>query len=1304
MMLFANIIDVLIPENQTSVGNLDFSLLSVCKNSNFSGLDFDVSIGFGNYRDKEKSKIAIKASKPWDKVCRSKPILETQEMAINFLLDRTAQVHGDRKSLVIIISHGDAVASGLNRSMAADILNHKSITIFTIILMEEDGQHFVDADLDKRLAGPVFLTNSQEIATDQAIPLVICRKCYAGWFYGSYPHQGHVMSRSSCYTLIPDLHMNWMDANLKCANLPGKSSLVTVETVQERVMLREKLTRWFREQSYNNVTLPYTLYVFVGLMRDSHAVGNKFMWINENPLVENHWAQGEPFGRWTRRCAFWNLTQLATDASATREGLDTMAGQYDEELLMQKLAGSEAIHRTYSTAGRPQFSDSWSSIGCGETVSGLAMCEVQAPVVIKREYSVSSFVSSRSRESAIRRGEVAFGFSRKSHLHRNSLFSASAPELYDTSINLTFSVYQGGEYQIAISLTEIPRYQCTEGSSSSISYSYVCEVDFDCPQREDESFCNTDKALYKCTTGHVIPQYGVCDLFPDCPRDQSDENRLCARCVHLLCATGECLPSHWFMDLEPDCRECSSYQDVGTEIEIARAHNVTDCVFMCNRTDCVSRWMLGDKIVHCTGPEGPLDESVGSLESIVCYENQHPRYPTASNWGPRCIFVLDVYGELIGCRNMKHLSNCTHFTCPEGYVKCPRSYCIPVHYVNNGRADCALNEDEVSMKLDCSGLFRCSRSEMWLHPDRICDNHRDCPKGDDELNCHVSCRGGFLCLAGTVSVKGLALSTQVNDLGFVDERTRRLDVSKINVSAALYHFTCRPRPYLNHLNVSRCSLKSEHITVCQKRVFQFLEVLDLSHNLLDDSFQPKNIIRHSYNVLYLNLSHNIALKTFNVDKTFSRLKHLDLSYTGISTFALPSQGKLRSLSVLKLRGTKILSILPWFFPRVYSIMHLDLQEIPIKEFTPMSFGHVSIGHLYTNTYKLCCPRLYNTKRPLGQCHAPEDPFSSCSDLMSGTALRAVVWTVGALALFGNLVVCVNRCFLDRSSLRMAYGHFVAHLSLSDFLMGVYLLIIASADTRLRGIYFLRDTEWRNSLACKLAGFLSTVSSETSMFFILLITLDRFLVVKFPLGQIRLSGRYVHALCALAWVLGLTIALMPLLPPFRHWHTYTCNGVCLGLPLGDGSLPGFQFSVAIFIFLNFGLFLLIAAGQLVIYRVIANTRSKVTRKTNSPASRRAQDIKVTKRLFLVAASDFMCWFPVGIMGILSLTGHCLGYTAYAWSAVLVLPVNSAINPMIYNVSTLLDKCGELIKRQKWWAKSRKSKITLGKGKKHDESRT
>ena len=62
-----------------------------------------------------------------------------------------------------------------------------------------------------------------------------------------------------------------------------------------------------------------------------------------------------------------------------------------------------------------------------------------------------------------------------------------------------------------------------------------------------------------------------------------------------------------------------------------------------------------------------------------------------------------------------------------------------------------------------------------------------------------------------------------------------------------------------------------------------------------------------------------------------------------------------------------------------------------------------------------------------------------------------------------------------------HSFLITNLALGDLCMGLYLLIIAAVDVSYRGVYFIYDVQWRTSPLCQLAGFLSTFSSELSVF-------------------------------------------------------------------------------------------------------------------------------------------------------------------------------------------------------------------------------
>ena len=44
----------------------------------------------------------------------------------------------------------------------------------------------------------------------------------------------------------------------------------------------------------------------------------------------------------------------------------------------------------------------------------------------------------------------------------------------------------------------------------------------------------------------------------------------------------------------------------------------------------------------------------------------------------------------------------------------------------------------------------------------------------------------------------------------------------------------------------------------------------------------------------------------------------------------------------------------------------------------------------------------------------------------------------------------------------------------------------------------------------------------------------------------------------------------------------------------------------------------------------------------------------------------------LKGMLALTNHVIPGVVYAWTAVLVLPINSALNPFLYTLTAILGK--------------------------------
>lgn len=164
--------------------------------------------------------------------------------------------------------------------------------------------------------------------------------------------------------------------------------------------------------------------------------------------------------------------------------------------------------------------------------------------------------------------------------------------------------------------------------------------------------------------------------------------------------------------------------------------------------------------------------------------------------------------------------------------------------------------------------------------------------------------------------------------------------------------------------------------------------------------------------------------------------------------------------------------------------------------------------------------------------------------------------------------------------------------------------------------------------CTLAGILSTISSESSVLFMCLITLDRILVIKYPFGQFNFKEKKGVIGAIICWLISIAIGIVPVIfTGYFKGEFYSRSGVCLALPLTNDKPPGWQYSITIFIGFNFATFIMIAFGQCLLYGEIKSQSAKVRRETA-----RKRDLIIARNLFIVVATDFLCWFPIGCMGM------------------------------------------------------------------------
>ena len=90
------------------------------------------------------------------------------------------------------------------------------------------------------------------------------------------------------------------------------------------------------------------------------------------------------------------------------------------------------------------------------------------------------------------------------------------------------------------------------------------------------------------------------------------------------------------------------------------------------------------------------------------------------------------------------------------------------------------------------------------------------------------------------------------------------------------------------------------------------------------------------------------------------------------------------------------------------------------------------------------------------------------------------------------------------------------------------------------------------------------------------------------------------------------------------------------------------------------------GAQYIYWSVRSNSISSSRKTGS------RDASIARRLTTVVLSDFLCWFPIGLLGVLASTGTPISDELNVAVAIFVMPFNSALNPFLYTFNVLMEK--------------------------------
>uniref|UniRef100_A0A8C9RXT1 Relaxin family peptide receptor 1 n=1 Tax=Scleropages formosus TaxID=113540 RepID=A0A8C9RXT1_SCLFO len=608
--------------------------------------------------------------------------------------------------------------------------------------------------------------------------------------------------------------------------------------------------------------------------------------------------------------------------------------------------------------------------------------------------------------------------------------------------------------------------------------------------------------------------------------------------------------------------------------------------------------------------------------------------------------------------------------CPLGYFPCGNlTKCLPQLLHCNGEDDCGNLADEENCG-DNNGWPNLFDKYFGILNDDFGTKSNKCLLGavPDECLCRgleLDCDNALLRVVPSVSTND---PQRHRSAAAGNAPALPLISNQIWPSAPSYRYlqhnkirTVDPRAFRGLYNLTRLYLSHNRISSLKPGVFQDLHKLewfDMEGNQIEVVGNVTFSSCHMLTVLVLQRNRITALHE-NAFSPLHKLGELDLSSNRIETIPPNLFVDLGELLQLNISYNPIVELHVDHFDNLSKLKSLSIEGIEIGNIQRRMFEPLkNLTHIYFKKFQYCgyAPHVRS-------CKPNTDGISSFENLLANIVLRVFVWVVSATTCFGNLFVICMRSYI-RSENKL-HALCIISLCCADGLMGVYLFVIGAFDLKFRGEYNRHAQAWMDSVQCQVVGSLAMLSTEVSVLLLTYLTLEKYVCIVYPFRYLAPGRLRTVSILVAIWVLGFVIAFIPLVAKGFFRNFYGTNGVCFPLHSEQPETFATQvYSIVIFLGVNLVAFLIIVFSYGSMFYNIQKTGTRATEYSNHIK----KEVTIAKRFFSIVITDSLCWIPIFILKILSLLQVEIPGTISSWVVIFILPINSALNPILYTLTT------------------------------------
>ena len=485
-----------------------------------------------------------------------------------------------------------------------------------------------------------------------------------------------------------------------------------------------------------------------------------------------------------------------------------------------------------------------------------------------------------------------------------------------------------------------------------------------------------------------------------------------------------------------------------------------------------------------------------------------------------------------------------------------------------------------------------------------------------------------------------------------------------------------------------------YAAVCSNSSFESISVLMNSHMTFLE-FRKILLIPHNFGDVYIK-GYLLALKwtESNLKDICSslvlnprNLQYLDFSFNNLTQIENNCTLLYKKLQILLLGNNILAHIKIHAFKTVVNLIKLDLSNNNLIEFSAEIFLRINIyiinisqnnlkiidtgienleaKMVSTSDYRICC-LLQGSGNVCTR--KPKWP-QSCNLMLNSEAVEIFCLILSIMIITFNFIAFTFGIFKysrtklkNQMQVQPAFRMNILCLHFNDLLFGIYLVTIFSAGKYYDKYFVIHAKQWLMGILCKSCGLITSIAMLNSLFLLTLISVSRFVAVRYPFSshfkQKIFLIRYllVGFLSNISFCVG--VFFLYSMVELRHeMPSSTC--LFLGETLNSKTIKGFTILIALFQFSSCISIVILYSYIIKLYSVseVRSSHGKVEK-------------QVLAQALLVTLTNVISWLPSGIIYLISVTVETYPISLLTWNAVLINPVNSLVNPIIFCIIALV----------------------------------